>query len=322
MRRRGFWPHRHQAAVQKEQVLSKNEVIGLPEGALQQRSGDRTYVFFPVYYYDKSAKKGLRGKQQRRYIGSVVDGKFVPNRFFLENPDCTRNKLRSEMKSARDPWEQTYSIVDLSHPIEESMPVFPGDPQFLMQRTRSLGEDGYRLTEISTGLHLGTHLDAPSHVIDKGRTIDAFPIEHFTGPALVVDCVGAAVNGEIPVSVLDSQSKLLGKADFVLLRTGWEEHWGTVEYFRHPVPSVELCRALSARSFKGIGIDVCSFDSADSVRNHKTLLGMNQTVLIENLCNLKKLPRQVFTLSCLPLNIRGAEASLTRAGAVLAGGAE
>jgi kynurenine formamidase len=295
-----------------------SEVIGLPEGALLQKSGDRVYVFFPVYYYDKSAKKGLRGKQQRRYIGTVTDGKFVPNKFFLDNPDCTRTQLKSEMKSVRGPWEQAYRIIDLSYPVHEGMPVFPGDPDLRMKLTRTLGQDGYRYTEISTGLHLGTHIDAPRHVIDKGKAIDAFPIEHFMGSALVVDCRDAVVNGEIPVSVMDSQAKILGKVDFVLLRTGWEKHWGTSEYFSHPVPSAELCRALAARSYKGIGIDASSFDPVDSIRNHKTLLAANQTVLIENLCNLKALPRQVFTLSCLPLDLKDAEASFTRAIAILA----
>jgi kynurenine formamidase len=299
--------------------LILSEIIGLPEGALQQRSGDRIYVFFPIYFYDKSAKKGLRGKQKRRYIGTVVDGVFVPNKFYKDNPNYSRTQMRNDVKTLRNPWEQVYSIVDLSHSLEEGMPVFPGDPAPSLKRLRDFSRDGYRLTQLTAGMHLGTHVDAPSHLIDKGAPISAYGCEQFVGSAVVADCTGLAPGSEIPASVLEAHSGILDKIDFVILRTGWDAHWNTETYLRHPVPSAELCHALSALHLKGVGLDTCSPDHADSAQlpRHRTLLNQGESVIIENLCNLQALPAGPFTFICLPLKLIDAEASVTRAVAII-----
>ncbi len=291
------------------------EIIGLPKGALLQKSGEKTYVFFPVYFYDKAAKKGLRGKQKRRYIGTVVEGKFVPNKFFLDNPDCSRKHLRNEFKSVRNPWDQGFKHVDLSHTLAAGMPVFPGDPVPAFRTIKTVASDGYRMTEVCTVMHVGTHIDAPAHILEKGRAVNDYDLDSFLGSALVIDCTSYGEGSEIPANVLDPYEKQLGRAEFVLLRTDWDKHWGSDLYFRHPTPSQELCVALTQLNLKGVGFDTCGPDPVKNDRQirHETLLSRNEIVLIENLRNLRAIPDHIFTLLCLPLSIQDAEASFTRA---------
>ncbi|MBF0301506.1 MAG: cyclase family protein, partial [Desulfamplus sp.] len=59
-------------------------------------------------------------------------------------------------------------IIDLSHPIYDGMPCYPGDPGVRIERVKQIGKDRVNVTEISMGSHTGTHLDAPSHMIKNG----------------------------------------------------------------------------------------------------------------------------------------------------------
>ena len=87
----------------------------------------------------------------------------------------------------------------------------------------------------------------------------------------------------------------------------------------HEADLAELCHALSALHLKGVGLDTCSPDHADSAQlpRHRTLLNQGESVIIENLCNLQALPAGPFTFICLPLKLIDAEASVTRAVAII-----
>ena len=75
-------------------------------------------------------------------------------------------------------------IVDLTHPITDGMPVFPGDPAVSFEH---MHVGGYGITELRLGTHVGTHLDAPGHCIAGGRTLDRIPLEALVGWAEVLD---------------------------------------------------------------------------------------------------------------------------------------
>lgn len=53
-------------------------------------------------------------------------------------------------------------IFDLSHPIKNAIPIYPGDPETALFSVKNFESDGYRLTKLETGLHAGTHIDMPS----------------------------------------------------------------------------------------------------------------------------------------------------------------
>ena len=81
-------------------------------------------------------------------------------------------------------------IYDVSVPITNTMPVWPGDPPVALQhKSHESGDKSHtvQLTSITMGSHTGTHFDAPYHMIAGGKRLHEFPIETFVGPARVVE---------------------------------------------------------------------------------------------------------------------------------------
>ena len=66
--------------------------------------------------------------------------------------------------------------LDLTHRIEQNMPVFPGDLPPEIREVTTLGKDIYSVQSISFNNHIGTHLDAPSHFIEGGMTVEQIPL--------------------------------------------------------------------------------------------------------------------------------------------------
>ena len=52
------------------------------------------------------------------------------------------------------------------------MPVFPGLPDPSFRPIAKVEEDGYAMSEYHLLNHIGTHVDAPSHQIAGGDTLD------------------------------------------------------------------------------------------------------------------------------------------------------
>jgi arylformamidase len=206
-------------------------------------------------------------------------------------------------------------IIDLSHVIQEGMPVYPGtDPPRLKQSAR-VRDDGFNELRIEITTHTGTHIDAPAHLINGGKTLDSFSAGQFTGKACIISCTNLkTVSREIIESSLDGKTL----PDFLIFRTGWERYWGEADYFRgFPVPDPEAAEYMSSLPLKGVGVDAPSFDPYGStdLPNHLLILG-KEILLIENLCNLHNLP-EYFTFCCLPLRIKDADGSPARAMAFL-----
>ncbi|MGE4297355.1 MAG: cyclase family protein [Desulfovibrionaceae bacterium] len=209
------------------------------------------------------------------------------------------------------------TIIDLSHPITPGMPVYPGTQGPVFEEAATIGQDHFAEQRLSLATHTGTHVDAPAHILPGGHTLDLLPAGLFVGSAVVVDVSGVAPGAAIPLPLLLDHAARLHGLDFVLLRTGWERHWGADAYFAdYPVLSEDAARWLAARGFKGLGVDAVSFDPVASLRNHSILLAAPM-VLVENLANLAILPDMPFTFSCLPLPLAGADGSPVRAVALL-----
>ncbi|GAA3152553.1 hypothetical protein GCM10020255_032090 [Rhodococcus baikonurensis] len=85
-------------------------------------------------------------------------------------------------------------MIDISPPIAESTPVWPGDTAFNRAVTSDLGgNDAVTINRITTTPHIGAHADAPAHTRIDGAPIGSVPLEPYLGEALVVDMTGSAV---------------------------------------------------------------------------------------------------------------------------------
>lgn len=185
-------------------------------------------------------------------------------------------------------------LVDLSVPINEQTPVYPGDPSTQIKPAGDLTRDGYCDHYISIGTHAGTHIDAPMHMLDGGQPLDKVPIDRFVGRGVVVDVTG----GFEAVKEADLQT-----GDIVLLRTGMSDKYYDPVYFEdYPAMSEEIAQHLVDAKVKMVGVDACSVDNQDGFPIHKLLLGGN-VLIIENLTNLDELVDKTFTVYALPLNL-------------------
>ncbi|MDD9267117.1 cyclase family protein [Paenibacillus sp. GCM10023248] len=77
-------------------------------------------------------------------------------------------------------------VIDLTLPIADGMPVYPGDPEVKVKVVHTYEQHTWELRQLSMGSHTGTHVDAPSHMHPGGATLDELPLERFFGASQVV----------------------------------------------------------------------------------------------------------------------------------------
>jgi kynurenine formamidase len=159
------------------------------------------------------------------------------------------------------------------------------------------------VTHLSLGTHTGTHIDAPFHFFPSGKKLHEIELDRFVGRAVVLDVRHLAKeramidwvalsSSTTTVSALSQVgSRAEGKADIVLLWTGWEVHWGTPKYFAHPYFSREVAGKLRDHGARIVGVDVLSPDETPVDENtetnhgwgvHEVLLGSG-VLICENL---------------------------------------
>lgn len=208
------------------------------------------------------------------------------------------------------------NVVDLTHTITEDMPVYPGTDAPIIEQGTTVAKEGFAEKKLTFFSHVGTHMDAPAHIFEDKKTLDALPVSTFTGSACIIDVAGKNV---ITKDYLQQHDDRISHCDFVIFLSGHEKHWGTETYFS-PFPTLneEAANWLTTKNLKGLGIDAISFDTMDvtTLFIHEILLGSGM-VLIENLRNLDQIKAPVFTFVALPLKIKESDGSPIRAIAIL-----
>lgn len=205
-------------------------------------------------------------------------------------------------------------VIDLTHTIESTMPVFPGTSAPVISQENTIERDNYAEKFLSFSSHTGTHIDAPFHIFEDGCSLDKLSVDKFIGEAVVID-VRLCQNELIGKELIDDNIRVISKVEFVLFYSGWDIKWGSSEYFKgFPTLSPEAAKSLCNFKLKGVGFDVISADpvASSNLLNHKLLLG-NGIIIVENLCNLDKLLKMPFTFVALPLKIVESDGAPARA---------
>jgi len=185
--------------------------------------------------------------------------------------------------------------IDITNGIFKSE-VYPGDPEPMHRTLRSIENgDGCNLSIYATGAHAGTHVDAPLHFVDGGKTIDELSLSPFIGPCRVIEVPEGPITGEyvethFPRSTRRVLIKSSGKAWFL-------DHGAyaaaDLEYFL-------------------IGTDALSVGcEGNQVLPHKAFLN-NEIALLEGL-NLSEVEPGNYFLIAPPIKLEGLEAAPARA---------
>lgn len=211
------------------------------------------------------------------------------------------------------------SYIDLTHLIEEDMPVWPGEPQPEIRELMTLGKDICTVQSIQFNNHLGTHLDAPSHFIEDGITIDQIPLETLIGKAIILDFTDKGKNSLITREDLQQHVDRLEPGARVLLKTGWDKNFKPVAFFEgFPCLTLEAAEFLASRKIRLLGMDTPSPSPIEDAGQaiHKTLLGAG-IVLLEAVKNLTLIDQDKCELIILPPPFKNFSGASCRVVAVL-----
>jgi arylformamidase len=204
-------------------------------------------------------------------------------------------------------------IFDISLTISPDLPIWPGDPTIVLEKVESMdaGADA-NVSRLSAGVHVGTHVDAPHHFMNDGRTVEQLSLETLTGPCYVTQLPDGIE--AITAEALDGISFPAG-TDRILFGTSNSRFWSSGEReFQEDFVAVteDGAQWLVEQGIKLVGVDYLSVAPySDPVPTHRVLLQAG-VVVVEGL-NLSAVPRGFYDLYCLPLKLLGAEGAPVRA---------
>lgn len=203
-------------------------------------------------------------------------------------------------------------VVDISMPLIEGRTSYPSVLPLRVTWPRMLERgDTVSLSDLGLISHLGTHVDAPAHVLVGGQVIDGLDLARLIGPADVLD-----LSGVNPIGAADLQT-CLGQqpaAAIILIRTGYVNCMLTGGPFQpYPHMDEQAAEFLVRRGAVTIGVDTPSVDryGDKTMKVHKALLGAG-VVVAENL-HLEHVRPGRYRFIGLPLSLRGVEAAPMRA---------
>lgn len=211
-------------------------------------------------------------------------------------------------------------IIDLTHTISKTMPVYPGTEKPKLQIANTYEKDGFKETLLTMFSHTGTHMDPPAHLFANRTTLDSFPVEQFVGKGLVIDCSDLHDGQSITMNYIERVKENAELAQFILFYTGWDNRWGTDAYFgKYPHITEDVAEYLIQSKKKGVGLDVISIDpiSDTNLTIHRKIFTETEIVVIENLTNLGQIGSELFTFCALPIKYYNSDGAPIRAIAIL-----
>ena len=198
-------------------------------------------------------------------------------------------------------------VYDLSPEISEKMAVYKDRlekrPKIYLTRTLKEGANESRLDIF---VHTGSHVDAPYHVLENGKTIDKISLERFMGKAVVLDFT------KVKNAITEKHFKniKIQKNDIVLLKTKNKPD----KSFDFNFTYLEKTGAeyLASKKIKAVGIDSLGIErSQPNHQTHKILLSKNIPIF-EGL-DLSKVKQGMYFFHGLPLKIKNGDGSPVRA---------
>jgi kynurenine formamidase len=218
-------------------------------------------------------------------------------------------------------------VVDLSHVISPTIPLWPGDPKVVFKVVATMQKDGYYLRSFTIGEHSATHMNAPnSFVSGNTQAITSYSPEQRVVPTVVIDArTQSAANADYQLTeqdVLDWEAKngQIAPGSFVIMLTGWENKWNDPKAFINQDAKGNLhfpgfAGATSKwlvtdRQIAGVGIDTHGVDpGSDTSYATNTEMANTHKIAIECMANLDQLPAKGATLVLAPLQLQSGSGS-------------
>lgn len=234
-------------------------------------------------------------------------------------------------------------LLDMTYVYDEETIYWPTAEPFQLEKVGwEISEGGwwYASNNYSASEHGGTHVDAPIHFAQNGRTIDQIPLEEWIGPAVKIDVTAKCEMDRdylLAVDDIEAWENHHGKIPagaWIIMYTGIDTKYypdkkkvlGTEKTGLDALPelsfpgfspeSVEFL--VNNRNITGIAIDTPSIDRGKSkdFKAHQVLCEANKLAL-ENIANLDKLPFSGAMLYVIPMPIKNGTGAPARVFAFL-----
>jgi arylformamidase len=204
------------------------------------------------------------------------------------------------------------NIFDVTMPIKNLMPVWPGDPLVENQLVSSIENgDEANVTIIKMSAHTGTHIDAPKHFIKSGTAIEGLSLVTLLGEVEVVDI-------DFRISQIDALTlSKLNKTQWpqrVLFKTNnskmrlLEEDCFNQNFIALLPDAAEY---LVQKGVKLVGIDYLSIAPFEDGSDTHIKLLENNVIVIEGL-NLADISPGIYELIALPILLEDADGAPAR----------
>ena len=188
-------------------------------------------------------------------------------------------------------------MIDISQEVF-SCQVYPGDPVPQSEKMKQMEQgERYNLSCLFMCVHNGTHVDAPSHFLRYGKTIDQLPPEVFVG-----ECFVARHQGEFTAEdagIVLQKATEAGAAERILIAGD-----ATV--------TADAAKVFASSKVRLVGNESQSVGPPDAPMEVHLILLEAEVVLLEGIV-LKNVAEGKYFLSALPLKLAGLEGSPCRA---------
>src|SRR5262245_51185448 len=203
-------------------------------------------------------------------------------------------------------------LVDVSHVVEHGLVTYKGLPAPLVcdflsrEQSKSIYAPGteFHIGKIEMVANTGTYLDSPFHRYATGKDVAELPLERLANLPGVVISADLSQGRAITRGAFQGH-ELRGKA--VLVRTGWDMHWRTDQYFEgHPYLTADAAKYLRDAGAALVGIDSLNIDDTGDLSRpvHSRLLAA-EVPIVEHLRVLDQLPAEDFRFFAVPVKVKG-----------------
>jgi kynurenine formamidase len=255
----------------------------------------------------------------------------------------------ASVASAQQPVALKFSrVVDLTIPIESSMPGIPGLRDYAENPSRinvisaiteaqkellraegmtlsgNIAVNGRAMISIlSILVHNGTHIDAPRHMMEKGFPVDQLPLGQVAKEGVLINLPNHGPNSVVTVKDIQDSGVEIGPSRIPVIHTGWtEKMWGKPEFWTQmPYLEAGVCALMASKGVSAVAMDVfpekplwrgVKLDPGEVwIANHLALFEKG-IPLIQFVTNLSQIGTNKFVLVALPLKLKGADASPAR----------
>ncbi len=190
-------------------------------------------------------------------------------------------------------------LYDISQELFSCV-VYPGDtPPAKRAVLRIANGDACNLSDLSMCAHNGTHIDAPFHFIEEGRTVEALPLEQTVGLSYVASCEGRLTAHDAD-RILETAKQTHPEAARRILLKG------------EAIVTAEAARRFAAAEVLLVGVESQSVgEPGHPMEVHTILLGAG-VVLLEGI-RLSAVTDGAYLLSAAPISLAGCDGAPCRA---------